>query len=1184
MKHILYSLLAVLTAILLPQHTTAQNVIPQKGDKITTEDGIYIVSGDNLIPNPSFDDGFTGWLAADGNEVTEDNFTLETTGGADGGAYIHALSSAGSSSAKSILTGWQVETGKTYLFSVWGNRPSTDGNMQWSLIFNSETLTGRDTELGTVKYEANKWVQTEIVFTAEHPLLIANFAWLNQASFDAFFLGELTLSDELATAALEAAIADGKYQLDNTVEGNERGQYSSEVRATLQTAIGVAEGVLASATTQAQINEATTTLKAAIATYKASANAPYKIGTKYNIVHNSGYLMTTTGGTVKVVSEDVDDEGQVFTFVPAPAEAAAVGFNLKSENGYFVQRSGSWDTKASESVDLTAANAVFQVVDQGTYIQLKNMGSGSVLGTDSNNDGSTVYSNKNGTDARYRWTLKEFIPKDQRDDEYNFLQLLAKAEKMLSEVNTSTIGTDLFMTSREAYDTYAAAVAAAQAVTSGYKDAAATLQDAMDAFAADRYVMPDPASKFIITQHAGGNRIAYSEEQSLATVSTPSEEDTQQFTFAQVAATGNFALKNIGADKFLAKSASSNWDTNWADDESDLLAQWIIARQSDGTYTLQNASGKGYLGSDATTDGSLLYCDKSSSAANSRWDIEEFTPTASLKKMIAKAKDLADNTPVGSAYYEVPQSAMDALKNAIADAEEALMTITTFAQGTIEAEKLEDAILNFLDSFNPMPPFDEGITYTIAHYGGALMTAAETGNATLTYYIKSVALDTYFARTGDWNTVWQAEKDAATQVEIVQLDGKWLGLLFVENGKFAGTDGTASGQLVYSDKAGLGNTLSYWFIDSYVTVILDRVAFNAALEDANALLSEMKPGYLQGEYFEEDIAAFRQVVNAARSAASKAKDQETLNDITQQLKTDTQTARSKAHDKDYMNHTELTAAIQSATTATNAAVAGDCNGQYPTDAIQAYKQALADAEAVNNKPDSQLTQAEIDAATLALKEAAATFNAARVVINLTDLKAAITAAQKVLSDAQGERGDGPGKFPESAFLDLQQVITESQTMVNENKVNQTAVDDQTTKLLGATSTFQSSRIPNDYSVLQALVDEATNLIADAEAGKIPFLQEDLDELKASVEKNAAALESTDQDVIDRAVKLLRRDIALFKGLSDGVELLNSDVASIQLYDLNGRPVTSSRRHLTRGTYIMKVTAGDKNVTRKITVR
>ena len=230
------------------------------------------------------------------------------------------------------------------------------------------------------------------------------------------------------------------------------------------------------------------------------------------------------------------------------------------------------------------------------------------------------------------------------------------------------------------------------------------------------------------------------------------------------------------------------------------------------------------------------------------------------------------------------------------------------------------------------------------------------------------------------------------------------------------------------------------------------------------------------------------------------------------------------------------------------------------------------------------TQAEIDAATLALKEAAATFNAARVVINLTDLKAAITAAQKVLSDAQGERGDGPGKFPESAFLDLQQVITESQTMVNENKVNQTAVDDQTTKLLGATSTFQSSRIPNDYSVLQALVDEATNLIADAEAGKIPFLQEDLDELKASVEKNAAALESTDQDVIDRAVKLLRRDIALFKGLSDGVELLNSDVASIQLYDLNGRPVTSSRRHLTRDTYIMKVTAGDKNVTRKITVR
>lgn len=1199
-----------LLAALLPQEVNAQNVMPKRGDKITTADGVFVVSGDNLIPNASFDDGFAHWKAGDGNDLAEENFALESSGGADGGAYIRALGSAGSGSNKSIKTGWAVEVGKTYLFSMWANRPSSgmSSNTQYSRIYASDSETATTTQIGSVNFTGDTWVQTQIVFKAEQPFLVANLGWMNQTSIDAFFLGELSVSDELVTSALEATIADGKYQLDNTEEGTERGQYSADVRAALQTAIATAEGVLTSATTQTEINAAIDALKAAITTYKASANAPFKVGTKYNIVHSSGYLMTTTGGTVKVVSEDVDDAGQVFTFVPAPADAAATGYNLQAEDGTFVHRQGSWDTKADADYDLTQANAIFQVVDQGSYIQLKNMGSGSVLGTDNNNDGSTVYSNKNGTDGKYRWTLKEFIPKDQRDDEYNFRQLLAKAQKTLSDVNAATIGNDLFMTSRTAYDTFAAAIATAEGVTSGYKAATEALQAAMDAFTANRQVKPNPSTQYIISQQAGGNRIAYSEDQSLVTVRTPSTEPTQQFTFAQVAATGNFALKNIGAAKFMAKSASSNWDTSWADDESDLLAQWIIARQSDGTYTLQNASGKGYLGSDATTDGSLLYCDKAASATNSRWFIEEYTPTATLAKAIANAKALAAATPVGSAYYEVPQSAMDALNAAIAAAEAALATVTTFEQGAAEAAKLNAAIDKFNNSFNPMTPFDEGVTYVVAHYGGALLTATESGNASitaqaedgatdsqlvmfepvegrsLTYYLKSVGMDTYFARSGDYNTVWQAEKGEAAQVTIIHLDGKWLGLQFVATGLHAGTDGTSSGQLVYSDKAGSGNTLAYWTIEPYVTVVLDRVAFNAALESANALLAAMKPGYLKGEYFAEDIAAFRATIDKARAAANKAKDQQTLDALTAQLKADIEVARTKAHDKDLMNHTELAAAIQSATTATASAVAGDCNGQYPAAAIEAYKQALAAAQAVESKPDDQLTQAEIDAAAKALKEAAAAFNAARVVVNLDNLRAAIAAAKKAMSDAEGERGEGPGKFPESAFNALTAAVTAAQTIVSENKVNQQAVDAQTASLTAAIDTFAASRVTNDYAALQALVDEATQLIADAMAGKLEYYDEDLEELRASLEKNAAALESTDQDLIDRAVKLLRRDIALFRNLADGIASVDAEPLDIRIYDLNGRLMTTSRRHLTRGTYLMTVKGGDKTITRKFVVR
>lgn len=1206
MKHIILSLLAVLAACFLPQRSTAQNVMPQLGDKISTADGIYVVSGQNLIPNASFDDGFTGWLAGNSSDLSDSNFEVVAEGGADGGAYLHALGSAGSGSASSIKTGWAVEVGKTYLFSLWANRPASrmDGNQQYSKIFSSDSENGTTQQIGTVSFQGDTWVQTQIVFTAERPYLVAGLGWLSQSSFDAFFLGELTLSDELATAALETAIADGKYQLENTVEGTERGQYSTEVRATLQAAIDAAEAALAAATTQEQVNAATEAMKAAITLYKASANAPFKVGTKYNIVHSSGYLMTTTGGTVKVVSEDPDDAGQVFTFVPAPADAAAMGFNLQADDGTFVHRSGSWDTKADADYDLTQANAIFQIVDQGTYIQFKNMGSGSVLGTDNNNDGSTVYSNKNGTDGKFRWTLKEFIPKDQRDDEYNFLQLLAKAQKTLSDVSASSIGTDLFMTSRQAYDTFAAAVAEAEAVTANFKAAEQTLQAAIDAFAANRQVQPDPAKQYIITQQAGGNRISFTEDQELATLSTPSADATQQFTFSQVAATGNFALKNVGAAKFLAKSASSSWNTSWAEDETETLAQWLIERHSDGTYTLQNASGKGYLGSDATTEGAQVYCDKSNSAANSRWLIEEYTATATLIKTIAQARELAANTSVGTAYYEVPQTAMDALNVAIAAAEAALATVTTFEEGAAEAEKLLTAIATFKASFNPIQPFDEGVTYTVQHYGGALLTATETGNASVTaiaeegateqqlvtfeqeggiYYIRSVGNGTYFARTGDYNTLWQGEKNEAAQVEIVQLEGRWLGLRFAATGLHAGTDGTAAGQLVYSDKSGSGNMMAYWTIEPYVTVVLDREAFNAAMDAANALLSEMQPGYLTGQYFSEDIAAFRTAVSAARSAASKAKDQETLDAVTAQLLADTEAARAKVHDRDLMNHSELTAAIQTATTAIAAAVAGDCNGQYPAEAIEAYKQALADAEAVNSKPDDQLTQAEIDAAAAALKQAAAAFNATRVVIDLSDLRATISTAQAEMTAAP--RGNTAGCFPEHAFTTLETAVAVAQTIVSENKVNQAAVDAQTASLLDAIAAFRAARIPNDYSELQALVDEATQLIADAVAGRIDYEQEDLDELRASLEKNAAALESTDQTVIDRAVKLLRRDIALFRNLTTGLaDNLTTDRAAIRFFDLNGRPVNANRRHLSRGTYVMVITLDGHTVTRTISVK
>ena len=143
----------------------------------------------------------------------------------------------------------------------------------------------------------------------------------------------------------------------------------------------------------------------------------------------------------------------------------------------------------------------------------------------------------------------------------------------------------------------------------------------------------------------------------------------------------------------------------------------------------------------------------------------------------------------------------------------------------------------------------------------------------MTYNFRSVGLGTYLAKTGDYDTKWQENADEQTAINVVQLEGRWLGLAFTATGMHAGTDDSGDGQKVYSDKAGRGNSLAYWTIEPYVTVILDREAFNAAMDSANELLNAMQPGYLIGQYYQEDINAFRQLIANTRSAANKAKDQ-----------------------------------------------------------------------------------------------------------------------------------------------------------------------------------------------------------------------------------------------------------------------------------------------------------------------
>jgi hypothetical protein len=857
-------------------------------------------------------------------------------------------------------------------------------NTQYSRIFASSSETSTDTELKKINFKADTWTQTEYVFTASKPYLVANFGWLNAAtSFDSFYLGEVTVSNELATTKLEQAIAAAQTLLNTTEEGTGKGQYTSEVRATLAAAIAAAQLVLTTATQQTQINEAVTTLNEAVTTYQDNVNPPFALGVGYVITNvAAGLNLSTADGTVRINTPNSSDPKQEFYFVKAPEGSAAQGYNIVSKEGVYIYRSGSWDTKASADADRTIANAIFDIVDMGDYVQLKNRGSGSVLGTDNTTDNSAVYSNKNGTDRKYCWTL-----------------------------------------------------------------------------------MPN-------------------------------------------------------------------------------------------------------------------------------------TPTAALESAIANAKAVLAAAEVGSEYWQVPQSAYDALSTAIATAEALLPTITSQDESSAAVAALNEAVETFRQSYNPLPPFNEGETYIIKHYSGNLLTTTETGNATITtlpeegatqqqlmtfvkatvdgydnvYNIQSLSDYRYLSRTGSWDTYWRETNDTlAAVVSVERIDGKWLGIKFISTNTYLGTDGTGNGQYTYSDKAAKGYTNSYWTIEPYVTVVLDRVAWNEALATAQSALDNAQEGYGKGQYFEADINAFRQTIATARSNANKAKDQETLDAVTAQLITDTNDFLAKAHTEDLVDKRQLTKAIATAKTATDGAVAGDCDGQYPQAAIDAYKAALA--AAMNVEADENATQQQVDAATQTLTDAAAAFAAARVSIDYSALNEVIADAVQLLKDALPYVGDGPGKYPQTAYDALQTILTEAQNMVKNNNQNQTTVNAEVQKLQEAIVSFANSRQENNTAALEALIEEAENLLAAADSGTILFNQEDYETLAATLRKAQDLLVSSDQDDIDRATKLLHRDIDIFKvGMQEmvGIEIITPDHSSqrrepITVYDLQGRPVSVTSPLLQEGT-------------------
>ncbi|MDD3078570.1 MAG: DUF6055 domain-containing protein [Paludibacter sp.] len=192
----------------------------QAGDTITINNKKFKLLSENLISNPGFENGFTGWTDATSSAATlsSSKFSIATTGGVDNSKYLIGLYNENSSSAGSIGTGWALSAGKSYLFAFQVKyldssvAASTELYLKTSLT-NSKTSSAEPKILldGAQVNGGGVWTQNYVFFTNTSPAysyIVARFRWLNNSfGIDDFMLYEATEvanNDELQTVITEA--------------------------------------------------------------------------------------------------------------------------------------------------------------------------------------------------------------------------------------------------------------------------------------------------------------------------------------------------------------------------------------------------------------------------------------------------------------------------------------------------------------------------------------------------------------------------------------------------------------------------------------------------------------------------------------------------------------------------------------------------------------------------------------------------------------------------------------------------------------------------------------------------------------------------------------------------------------------------------------------------------------------
>lgn len=974
--------------------------------------------------------------------------------------------------------------------------------------------------------------------------------------------------------ALQDAITNAEGVLAAASVGTEIGDYPQQAVDALQAAIDNAKDAL-SATEQEIVNEAVITLNNAVSVF-ASMQIVVSIdpGKQYYFIHYaSDLVLGINDNNASVIQNPAGSDNQKFKLVSVAGAANVYNIQLADGTRY-ITRSGGWDTTVGTDPEADVAKFEFQLADLTKgLIRLKKYNEGGYFGTDTNTDGSLVYTNKGNIDRSW-WTLKEVVEGELITTAFDKAILLA--EKLVAE---AVEGTEPGNYPKEAIDALNAAIQTAKDSRENLKTqedvntATVLINAAITTFREaqiDPFFVPAENTAYRIAVRKYSNKYVTNTNGDAKTTAEYTTGDiNQHWTFVKVEnAEHTFILKN--GEKALT------YDGTMADFDLASSPKWIIAYAG----TFNNIDHYGIIEFDDPTKCVTF-------SAGNTWAIQDFDATNNahqarftrvdmpndpnltvLENAVATARYTLKNIDRGNEIGQWNDKKCDAFEAIIMKAE----TMKGATQEGIDAMvvELQQAQTDFLAHPNAVIKDElEALLVTAREKAEAAVVGIEPGQ-----FFQTV-IETFEAQIAEYekkgNEVSEQEECDALTAEFKTIVETFAGHTAQQTVKVVLDDAIQSAEALYEAlKENVGTDKGQRpqeIIDAFKeaidkakaitdpviedlnalqearrsflngTISVDRKALRTAIATAEGeSYKNLVAGTFDGQYPQEKIDAFNAALNAAKEAETDlSKTQEDINICAKNLN---DAIKALNASKVVIVFTGLDEALAIAEPSlASATIIGDGEGQCPQSVVDAFQAVIDEVKAVDRKA---IAQVDVDALTVKLNEAIATFRTELVAS--TGLQALIDKAKAQL-DASVE-GFKPGNYPVTARSQFRKSIEEAQAVVDAKEVSQTDLLASVEALKAAIAKFESALIPaNDLTDLNAAIAEADAFIVKHGEG--------FTALNIALAKAKAVVESPDDYAKSDVKKILEDLKKALKAAQSSVGIQDTRLTSLAIYDVDG---------------------------------